>query len=131
MLSCPPTARVTPPIPGRRPREGAGATRDRTLSTAVETPPPPVIHLHIQPSSGQRMHRNTEASPPQGVDARHALHYRTVTGSGGGLAVLGGGGPRLYGLLHFRNDTRWQRKTEPMEALQYAATWGHRGRALD
>src|SRR5207245_10344352 len=29
------------------------------------------------------------------------LHYRTVTGSGGGCAVLGGGGPRLYGLLHF------------------------------
>ncbi len=45
------------------------------------------------------------------------LHYRTVTGSGGGLAIVGGGGPRLYGLLHFRNGTRWQRKTEPKEAL--------------
>ena len=45
------------------------------------------------------------------------LHYRTVTGSGGGLAVVGGGGPRLYGLLHFRNGTRWQRKTEPKEVL--------------
>ena len=63
------------------------------------------------------MHRNTEASPPQGVDAHMPLHYRTVTGSGGGLAVVGGGGPRLYGLLHFRNGTRWQRKTEPKEAL--------------
>ena len=63
------------------------------------------------------MHRNTEASPPQGVDADMPLHYRTVTGSGGGLAVVGGGGPRLYGLLHFRNGTRWQRKTEPKEAL--------------
>ncbi len=63
------------------------------------------------------MHRNTEASPPQGVDAHMPLHYRTVTGSGGGLAVVGGGGPRLYGLLHFRNGTRWQRKTEPKEVL--------------
>ena len=90
---------------------------DALLSTAVENLPPPVIHLHIQPSSGQRMHRNNEASPPPGVDARHAAALQNRDGLGRRLGVVGGGGPRLYGVLHFRNGTRWQRSTEPKEAL--------------
>ena len=59
------------------------------------------------------MHRNTEASPPQGVDARHAAALQNRNGLGRRL----GGGPRLYGLLHYHNGTRWQRKIEPREAL--------------
>ena len=65
-----------------------------------------------------------QGCPTSDRTARHKLlmrdmplHYRTVTGSDGGLAVLGCGGLRLHGLLHFRNGTRWQRKTEPKEAL--------------
>src|SRR5207245_3657365 len=117
------------PITGGR--ENAGVSRDRTLSTAVENLPPPVIHLYIQPSSGQRMHRSTEPSSPEVVDARHAAALQNRDGLG---RRLGGSGRRRATTLRspaFRNDTRWQRKTEPMEALQYAATWGHRGRALD
>src|SRR5206468_6418394 len=48
-------------------RENAGVSRDETLSTPVENLPAPVIHFNFQPSSGQRIHRNTEPSLPGAV----------------------------------------------------------------
>src|SRR5207245_6132750 len=83
------------PSPGGR--ERAGVTRASTLSTAVETLPPPVIHLYIQPSSGQRMHRSTERSSPAVVDARHAAALQNRDGLrrrlGGTRAARGPGSP--------------------------------------
>ncbi len=63
------------------------------------------------------MHRNTEPSSPQVVDARHAAALQNRDGLG---RRLGGSGLRRATTPRspdFRNGTRWQRKTEPKEAL--------------
>src|SRR5207247_7501600 len=94
------------------------------LSTRVENLLSPVIHVHFQPCSRQRMHRNTEPSSPQSGSARtglspvrsHALPSLLARSPGGGASY--GGDPVLTWL-------RCERATG------YAATWGHRGRALD
>src|SRR2546425_12367015 len=47
--------------------------------------------MHFRPSSGQRMHRTTEPSPPHVVDARHAADVQNRNGLG---RRLGGSGRR-------------------------------------